>query len=73
MGLAARCVGLQARQSVNDWRVLSGLTNPQVAGMEGVAPTSRQQVVDEAGTRAEGPWSKLGALLEGPSPGFPGG
>ena len=41
--------------------------------MEGVAPTSRQQVVDEAGTRAEGPWSTLGALLEGRTPGFPGG
>lgn len=29
--------------------------------------------VDEAGTRAEGPWSTLGALLEGRTPGFPGG
>ena len=48
MGLTARCVGLQARQPVNDWRVLSDLINPQVAGMEGVAPMSRQQVVDEA-------------------------
>ena len=43
-GLAARCVGLQARQPVNDWRVLSGRTNTHVAGMEGVAPTCRFDV-----------------------------